>query len=154
MIEGAFSLVQASASGGGASGARVWATASAPASAMNIAYVTQFSFTSARTINTISNRGLPTHHKNGGAQPIQVSLTCQWTGQFTGFATASGATLPMAHGELRVVNAEEGGTGRYYQFHGIAEQQIQFTEANDGDTIAMTFMCLGMNGPSGSGYLS
>lgn len=154
MIEGAFSLVQASASGGGASGARVWGTGSAPPSALNVAYVTQMGFTSARTLNTMSNRGLPTHHKNGGAQPIQVNLTLKWTGQWTGFATASGATMPMAHGELKVANAEEGGTGRYYQFHGIAIQQEQFTEADDGDTLALSFIALGINGPTGSGYLT
>lgn len=154
MIEGSLSLVQASASGGQASGARVWATASAPASARDVAYVTQLSFTSARTLNPISNRGLPTHLKNGGAQPIQVNLTVQWTGQFTGFATASGASMPMAHAEIKYSNPEDGGTGRYYQFHGIAEQQIQFTEAADGNTLAMSFIALGMNGPTGSGYLS
>jgi len=154
MLEGALSFVQASASAGDASGARDWATASAPPSALNVAYVTNFSFTSARTINTMSNRGLPTHHKNGGAQPIQVNATVQWTGSFTGFATASGATMPMAHAELKVSNPEEGGTGRYFQFHGIADQQIPFTEANDGDTLALSFIALGMVGPTGSGYLA
>lgn len=152
--EGALSMVQASASGGGASGARVWATASAPASAMNMAYVTQFSFTSGQQISTISNRGLPTHHKHTQSDPIQVNFTVQWTGSFTGWLTASGATMPMAHLELKVANPEEGGTGRYYQFHGVAFQQMQFTENMDADTLQMTCVALGMNGATGSGFLS
>lgn len=154
MLEGSLSLVQASASGGGASGARVWATASAPASANNLAYVTNVTFTSARTINTISNRGLPTHHKRGGATPIQFNATVLWTGNFTGFATASGASMPLAHAELKYSDPEDGGTGRYYQFHGLAVQQLQFTEAENGNTQQVSFIALGMNGPTGSGYLT
>ena len=154
MVDGALSLVQASASGGGASGARVWATASAPASAMNIAYVDSFSYTSARQIATQSNRGLPTHHKYTQSDPIQVSFTVRWTGQFTGLATASGATMPLAHLEFKASNPEDGGTGRFYQFQGVAFQQDQFTENADADTLQFTLVALGMNGPTGSGYLS
>lgn len=154
-LEGSLSLVQASASGGNASGASVWATGSAPPSALNIAYVESLQYTSARTINTISNRGKPTHHKNGGAQPIQFTLGLKWTGAWTGFATASGATMPMIHAELKYSEGElGGGTARFFQIYGIAEQQMQFSEADDGNMINLTFVALGMSGANGTGYLT
>lgn len=154
-IEGSLSLVQASASGGGASGARVWATGATPSSALNIAYVESLQFTSARTVNTISNRGLPTHHKNGGAQPINVTLGLKWTGAWTGFGTAAGATMPMVHAEIKYSEAElGGGTARYYQFYGLSEQQMQFSEADDGNMLNLTFVALGMSGANSSGYLT
>ncbi len=154
-IEGSLSLVQASASAGGASGARVWATGATPSSALNIAYVESLQFTSAATINTMSNRGLPTHHKHGGAQPINFTLGLKWTGAVTGFVSAPGATMPMVHAELKYTEGElGGGTARYYQIYGIALQQLQFSEADDGNTINMTFMALGMSGANGSGFLS
>lgn len=154
MQEGSWSVVQASASGGLASGAGVWATASAPASATNWAYIDGFSFTSGQQIVTQSNRGKPTHHKRTQNDPIQLTLNARYTGGPTGAATASGATLPLLHGEFRANDADDNSTGLYYQFHGLALQSIAFTENVDGDTIALTYMALGMNGPTASGYLT
>lgn len=152
--EGVLSMVQASASGGLASGARVWATGSAPPSAIAIAYVDAFSFTSAQQLTTIRNRALPTHTKQTMLDPIQVTFTCKFTGAFTAFLSASGATLPMGHLEYKAIEPLAGATsGRYFQFHGVAFQQVQFSEAADGDTLQMTCVALGMNGPTASGYL-
>lgn len=153
MAEGSLSLVQASASAGNASG-NAWATASAPASAVNIAYVDGFSYTSGRQIATQSNRGIPTHHKFTQADPIQVTFNVRWTGAFTGLATASGATMPLAHLEFRANDADDNSTGAYYQFHLAAFQSDAFTENADGDTLAFTTVAVGMIGPTGSGYLT
>src|SRR3990172_6297341 len=124
--EGVLSLVQASASGGLASGARVWATGSAPPSAIAMAYVRSFSFTSAQQVKTVLNRQIPTHHKQTTLDPIQVSFSYAWTGAVTGVLSASGATMPLAHAEFKAVEPLAGATsGRYYQFHGGTRQQVQ-----------------------------
>src|SRR3990167_4000093 len=152
--EGMLSMVQASASGGLASGARVWATGSAPPSAIALAYVQSFSFTSAQQIATVRNRAQPTHHKQTQLDPINVSFTLLFTGAITGFLSASGATLPMGHLEYKAIEPLVGATsGRYFQFHGVPFQHMQFSEAADGDTLQMTCLALGMNGPTASGYL-
>lgn len=151
MSEGALRVVQASASAGNASGARVWATASAPPSAL-LAYVRSFSFTSAQQVATISDRGKPTHHKVTQSDAIQLTVNCGYTGAYPESLTASGATTPMYHLEFRA--NENNGSGRYYQFHGAVRQQLQFTENAGEDTVQMTFVCLGMNGPTGSGYIA
>src|SRR3990167_1722737 len=133
--EGMLSMVQASASGGLASGARVWATGSAPPSAIALAYVQSFSFTSAQQIATIRNRAQPTHHKQTMLDPIQLTFTVLWTGAFTAFLSASGATMPMGHIEFKAAEPLAGATsGRYFQFHGVPFQQVQFTENADGNT--------------------
>lgn len=152
MQEGTLRFVQASASGGDASGLGVWATASAPASGL-FAYVQSFSFTSARQMTTISDRGKPTHHKETSKDPINLTFQCLWTGETPFPASADGASIQAWHLEFRANNPEEGGTGRYYQFHGVAVQQTQFTENAEGNTIDFTTMALGMNGATGSGYL-
>lgn len=150
--EGALRFVQASASGGGASGARVWATASAPVSG-TLAYVESFSFTSGQTIQTIMDRGVPTHHKVTQRDAIQVTFNCLYTGDFMAPVSASGATVPMWHLEFEANDAGNGNTGRYVRFHGVAVQSMQFTENPQGDTLALTCVALGMLGPTGTGYL-
>lgn len=160
--EGTLSMVQASASAGGASGARVWATAATPSSAVNMGYVQSFSFTSAQQITTVRNRDLPTHHKQTMKDPIQLTFNLLWTGSITAVVSAPGATMPMAHIEFKAIEPVLGtatggnsvGSGRYYQFYGVAFQQMQFTENADGDTIQMTCVALGMSGANTSGYLS
>ena len=152
--EGSLSMVQASASGGGASGARAWATGSAPPSAINFAYVDSFTFTSAQQLATVRNRALPTHHKQTMLDPIQVTFQLKWTGAYTAVLSASGATMPLAHLEFKATEAlVAAASGRYFQFHGVAFQQMQFTEADDGNTIQFTCVALGMSA-NPSGYLS
>lgn len=150
--EGVLRFVQASASGGNASGARVWATGSAPPSG-TLAYVQSFGYTSGRTIQTILDRGLPTHHKETQKDPIQLTFNCLYTGAIPEPVSASGATMPLYHIEFEANDAANGNTGRYMQFHGVAIKSVQFSENAQGDTVAFTTVALGMNGPTGSGYL-
>lgn len=150
--EGILRFVQASASGGNASGARVWGTGSAPVSG-TMAYVESFSYTSGRTIQTIMNRGVPTHHKMTQRDPIQITFNCLYTGAVPEAASASGATIDMWHLEHEANDAGLANSGRYIQFHGVTVQSVQFTENPQGDTLAFTCVALGMNGPTGSGYL-
>lgn len=144
--EGAFRWVQASGSG------RVWATASAPQSGL-VGFCTEFSFTSAQNIVTIKERGRPDHHKIVGQEPIEVSVTFLWTGTNPMPVSGSGASVPMEHLEFKALRPEYGNSGFYYQFYGAAVPSLEFSEAEEGDTITMTFNCLGMSGVNTTGYL-
>lgn len=148
-LEGSFRVVQGSGSGA------TWATASAPPSGL-LAYVQSFNFTSAQTVTTITERGIPSHHKITQKAPINLTVNALWTGGMPTALTASGATVPLYHGEFRASAAEigNGNTGFYYQFFGLALQSVQLTEQSNGDTLALQYMALGMVGPTGSGYLS
>ena len=130
-----------------------WATASAPVSGL-FGFVQSFSHTSGQTITTIKERGTPHHHKVTDVAPIQVTLNFLWTGTNTTPASGSGASVPMHHLEFKAIAPENGNTGVYYQFHGAALQDNNFTENAEGNTIDYTFPALAMNGPTGSGYLS
>lgn len=146
-IEGELRWVQASGSG------TAWATASAPSSGL-VGFVTNFTFTSAATVATIMERGVPNHNKMVSKQPINVSITHNWTGTNAIPASGSGASVPMFHYELKYRQPEKGNTGIYYQFYGVPVPSIQFTEGDEANTIALTLSnVLAMNGPTGSGYL-
>ena len=67
--EGILSWVSAS---GNTSG---WVTGANSPSGIGIAYVRDFNYSSAQTINTVMNRGKPHHHKLVDEQAITVSLT-------------------------------------------------------------------------------
>jgi hypothetical protein len=131
-----------------------WATASAPASGL-FGFVQSFSFTSGQTVTPIYERGIPNHQKVTQKQPITLTVQYLWTGSAQTIASGSGATVPMHHLEYRASAAEMAGTpsGYYYQFHGAAIQSVQFNEAAEGNNIQVQYQCLGMNGPTGSGYL-
>jgi len=146
--EGALRWVQASGSG------LTWATASAAATAL-MGFVRNFTWTSANTIQTISDRGTPNHHKKVDAQPINGSFDVAWanTGQFPNPAVSSGATVEMVHLELKMT-APEAGAAYYYQFHGAAITQRQFTEGDQENALSFQFVALAMNGPTASGYIA
>jgi hypothetical protein len=147
MAEGTLRFVQASGSGS------TWATASAPVSGL-VAYVQSFSHTSAVNFVQISERGIPDHHKFASKSPIDVTFNCLWTGAFTGMLTASGSTVPMMHLEHRASAAEIGATSAFYhQYHGAVLTNIGFTEAAEGNSIALTFRALAMVGPTASGWI-
>jgi len=148
MAEGTLRLVQASGSGAS------WATASAPASAL-MGFCKSFSYTSAQTVTTISERGIPNHNKITEKAPIDVTFQLLWTGVFPTAASGASATVPMWHLEHRASAAEiAAGSAFYHQFYGGALQSIKFTEATDGNTIDLTYRCLGMNGGTASGYIA
>lgn len=144
--EGALRWVQASGSG------RTWTTASAPASGL-IGFCTEFSFTSAQRVVTVENRGVPDHHKVVGKDPVELNVTFLWAGSDPWPGSGSGASVPMHHLEFKASRPEDGGSGYYYQFYGAVPTNIEFSEAEEGDTIARSYMCLGMSGANASGYL-
>lgn len=146
MREGMLRWVQASGSGNG------WATATSPASGV-FGFVRSFSFTSAQTIQTISDRGTPNHHKVVSKDPPSLTVNIAWTGNLPTALSGTGASVPMFHLEYRANEPENGNSGRYAQFYGAPVQQWQFTEADTEDTIAFTFPLLGMSGWNASGYL-
>lgn len=146
--EGILRYVQASGSG------RTWATAAGPASG-RVGLVRSFQFTSAETINTVMERGIPDHHKLTSKQPIEVTFSLAWTGSGIPIASGLGASVPMNHYEFMAQRPEDGlgPTGFYHQFHGGVITNVQFTEG-DEDLINLTIRALGMSGPTGSGFLT
>lgn len=149
MEEGALRAVQASGVGA------TWATASAPASAL-FGFVKAFNYTSARTITTISDRGIPSHHKETDRAPIDITFQFLWTGRIPSAIQSSGASVSMWHLEYRASALEigNGTTGDFQQVYGAALTQVRFNEATDGSTIDLTFRALGIGAFTGSGYLS
>lgn len=147
--EGSFWLVQAS--GANPTG---WNTGVTPVSAL-LGYVESFTFASGRNLVTMSDRGIPKHHKEGSKMPIDVTINFKWTGAYPQAASAAGGgTVPLWHGELKYTEKDVGAaSGRYYQFYGIAEQQAQFTENEDGNVIAVTYRALGMSGANTTGFM-
>lgn len=148
--EGSLWWVQGSGSG------TTWATASAPASGL-FGYVNSFNFSSGQTVTTISDRGTPTHHKITERAPISISVEFMWTGYTpyaSGIVSASGSTVNHFHLEHRATDGENGGTGRYHQFHGVLPENLDTTEQTEGNTVSMSLMALAMNGPTASGYIT
>jgi len=130
-----------------------WATASAPASGL-IGYVTNMTYNSAQTVETIMDRGTPTHHKVTDKQQITISWDLQWgiTGDYPTFLSGSGASVPMILLEHKAT-APEAGAGVYTQFHGVALEGVNWTEGSPTDTQTWNCRALAMNGPTASGYL-
>lgn len=145
MAEGAVYWVQASGSG------TAWATASAPASGL-FGFVQSMNYTSGRRVVTVSERGTPNHHKVVGKDPINISITFAWTGVYPTAVSGASASVPMFHLEHKADYPEAASTAQYHQFHGVVPQSIQWTEGEQ-DTIQMTMVALGMNGPTASGYM-
>ena len=145
--EGEFRWVQASGSG------TAWGTGSAPPSGL-IGFCESFDYSSAQRVQTISERGTPNHHKIVGTDPITVNVSFNWTGYVPTALTASGASIPMMHMEYVARESEKGitPTGRYIQFHGVAVNNIRLNEG-DPSQVNMSFVALGMVGPTSTGYL-
>lgn len=151
--EGTLRFVQASGSG------RTWATGATPPSALMAFVQNGFSFTSAQTITTIMERGVPNHHKITEQAPIKVNLSqllTNATGQLPmSTLTASGTTVPMVHAEWKQAVGEMGaGSAVYYQFYGVATESFKPTEDTKGNKGDYSLVCLGYTGPTGSGFLS
>ena len=146
--EGALRWVAASGSG------TTWATASAPTTGL-LGFVTNFTFTSAQTMDPISNRGTLSHWKRTDDQPVTLSWDLLWgiTANYPTWITSSGASVPMIHLEFEST-APEAGIALWHQFHGVVLDQLSLTEANPSNTQSWTCRALGMNGPTASGYLA
>ena len=147
--EGTLYWVAASGSGIG------WVTASG-ASGKIFAYVRDNTHTSGRTIQTVSDRGIPIHHKFVSKEPVQVSYTVAWgvTANYPDFPalTAQGSTVPMILIEYKATATEEG-KAVYFQYQGCAHNSLAWAEGDTENTQQFAFVALGMNGPTASGYL-
>jgi len=74
------------------------------------------------------------------------------TAQFPNPSAEAGASVPMVHLELKMT-APEAGAAFFYQFHGAALTQRQFTEGDQENALSFQFVALAMNGPTASGYI-
>jgi hypothetical protein len=145
--EGTLKWVRASGSG------TSWATASAPNSG-TVGFCNEFTFTSGATIQTMSDRGVPNHHKQVSQEPISLSFAFNWTGYLPTGVSGDGASVPLVHLEYRALEPEviTGVSGRFWQFYGVPLNNIVWTEG-DPATVSMQSNALGMNGATASGYL-
>lgn len=147
--EGTLRFVQQSGSG------RTWATAATPVSGL-IGYVRAGqSIASARTINTIMERGYPDHHKFGEATPPEWTFSFLQTGIIPTAVTGAGASVPMWLLEHRASAPENGTqTGIFNQLMGGVIISQGWTENAEGNVFNMTIRGLAQNLATGSGYLS
>ena len=162
MAEGTLRWVQAGSGTGGAV-TTGWVTASGNATGV-LGYVQAgLNFDKGFNVQTISDRGIVSHHKNLGNNPIEVEFTVLYgqTADYPPSVTASGFSLPQLHLEWKAHLTEVAGkgvpftgTGMYYQFHNAARLSERTTEAEAGDTMAFRFRAIAVVGPTASGYLS
>ena len=150
--EGSLRWVNASASGGG------WVTAAAAVSSNGpIGYVQAgMSHTSATNRATVKDRGVPSHHKNIGREPVEVTFTFMEAITANNPAlqhvTAGGASLPLMHFEHKATATEDAGALYYEYLHGTMISD-GWTEAEEGNAMQQTWRFLSMIGPTASGYL-
>lgn len=149
MAEGVLRWVQQSATG------RTWATATSPPSGI-FGYVQEgATFTSAKDMTLISDRGVPDHWKVSNFQAIKGSFSVLHTGVFPVQVTSSGTTVPMYALELRMSAGELGSNSAvYFQFMGVPFDSFKWTENSKGNKWDVTFQALACTLWTGSGYLS
>lgn len=148
--EGQLRYVPASGTG------KVFATASG-ATPVLLGYVTNVAYTSGQNVVTIMDRGNTDHHKVANKERIELSYTFLHavTANFPDSPpSGSGASVPMYHYEIKLSTPEAPSvTAQWMLFMGGATQQVQYTEADDGNTRAYTVPCLAMSAMNPSGYL-
>lgn len=136
--EGILSWVSASANTSG------WSTAASSPSGIAVAFVRDFTYNSAQTINTVMNRGVPHHHKKVDAQAITLDVTY-------GFSGGSGIPNYPVHAELFMSGAN--GASAFHQFHNMRRTTRDFSEVAEENTMADSFVALSMTESTASGYL-
>lgn len=150
--EGTLRWVAASAPNGG------WLTASAPISASGAVGFVQagMSHASAAKRATISDRGIPVHHKNIGREPIEITFTFMeaiTANNPAGYKTTGASqSLPLLHFEHKATAAEDG-SAYYYQYHHGTLIDDTWTEGEEGNAKKQTWRFLSMTGPTASGFL-
>jgi hypothetical protein len=147
------SLRWAQASGSGLS----WATASAAATGLLGFVQAGMSINSARDMLAVYDRGLPSHHKWMQSTMPEVTFTFLQavTASMPPLApTASGASVPMLHFEMKHDIDEIPGSAHFWQFVGGVCLSNGFTENREGNTIQQTWRFLSYTGPTASGYLA
>lgn len=148
--EGALRWAQSSGTGG-------WNTASGAVTALVGFVQVGTTWNSARNIATITDRGVPHHHKTIGSEPVEVQFTYLQavTANMANPATGSGVSTPQAHFELRHTDAEvAAASGQYHQFHNGTLLQRGWTEGENGNQFQETWRFLAMVGPTASGYIA
>ena len=159
--EGTLRWVQAGSGTGGVVPTG-WITQYATAISGSVGCCEGFGFDRNATYVTVSNRGIPSHHKRTQNNPVDISFNVTFgvTADYPPrqpYITASGFSVPMWHLEFKEHTPEIGSgvaTGIYYQFHNCVELGDPFTEAMDGNRVAFKYRALAMVGPTGSGMLS
>ena len=136
-----------------ASGTGVWATASAPASGLMGFVQPGLKFTVGETYATVSDRGVPKHHKLLGTEPIEGNFTVfsQATADWPRPATGSGTTTRAVHLEYKQAAPE--GTPIYGMFINAILLPATLTEAAEGNTYEFPFRAISAIWPTASGYL-
>lgn len=151
--EGRLGWVVSSGTAGG------WTTAAGAVSSMGpVGYVQAgFQGASAAKIVTVMDRGVPSHNKQVGREPVEVTfeflIAASANNPALNRTTAGGASMPLKHFELKMA-AGESTTAHYYQFHHGALVDDQLTEAEEGNKARQTWRFLSMTGPTASGYLA
>lgn len=148
MAEGTLWWVQQSGSG------LTWATATTPPSGL-IGFVQEgMTYSSAKDMVAIMERGVPVMWKTVGFSPIDISFSFLWgLSGLIPILTASGTTVPMIMLEHRASAAELGASGIYHQFMGVPLHSLKWSEQSRGNKFDLTFKALAMVGPTGSGYI-
>lgn len=150
--EGTLRWAGASAPNGG------WITAMTPVSSSGAVGFVQagMSHQSATKRVTVSDRGVPNHHKNIGREPGEVTFTFLEAITANNPAlyktTAGGASLPLVHFEHKATAAEDG-SAIYRQYHHCTLISDGWTEQEEGNAYQQTWRFLSMNGPTASGYM-
>jgi len=148
--EGSLRWTQASGTGG-------WNTASAPVTALVGFVQVGTTYTSARNVATVTERGTPHHHKTLALTPIEVTFTYLQavTANKASPAQSSGVSTPQVHFELRHQDNEvAAASAQYFQFMNAIKISEGWTEPEDGNRWQETWRCLSMTGPTASGYLA
>ena len=140
-----------------ASGTGDWKTAAAAATGLWGYVRAGFAFDDTWNYVTVSDRGLPKHHKFQGREAPEVTFETLFgiTADIPNPATSSGVSTPQVHLEIKMREEEVAtASGIYYQFTNCVKVRQGFGESEDGNTMAYTFRALSANGPTGSGYLA
>lgn len=150
--EGAARWVQASATANAG-----WKTASGAATAL-VGFVEEgAAFDSGRTVTPIMDRGSLNHFKVTEQGPVRFTLSFKQavTANMPAPATASGASVPAIHWEVKH-NVDElgGGTAQYHQFIHCVEQRRGWREGKEGNVYEMEYVAAQMVGPTASGYIA
>ena len=148
--EGSLRWAEASGTGG-------WTTASGAPTALVGFVLPGATYRSARTVALVAERDAPHHHKLLSNDPVELQFAYRQavTANRPNPATASGATVPKVHFEIKTLIQESPTfTAHYFQFEHCAKIAEGWMETPAGNVWTETWRALSMTGPTGSGYLS
>ncbi len=147
--EGALRWVQASGTGG-------WATASAALTALIGFVQAGMGYTSAINPVMVMERGSAHHWKIPEAGTVEVQFTYLQvaTANKPNPATASAASVPEVHLEIKHTDTEAGSPSQYFQFMNCVKVSDGWSEGPNGNQWQETWRAFTMNGPTASGYIA